>query len=151
MRCFSKNWDEEERRSFREVAIEGRDILGGMVKRAWALEVPWRVRILKVGFNGQRELGEKNSKVKGIEGEMGGKKKKSGKKRRILLRKVQKEKDEDEQRKKKELEGKEEAEKEKRVRRNREKKLKRKAKEKATKSGGEDGHVVMGGVDGLNE
>lgn len=131
---------------FLEAAISGEDVLAGLRKRARGLEVPWRVRVLKVGFGGQRELGEVSACID-AETEIRGKRKKPGKKRRIASRKDSKIKREEDERKKTVTNAREEAERQKRVRRNREKKLKRKAKERAKKKDGGD-DVAMESMEG---
>ena len=133
----------EKKRRFESVAVSGEEVLRGRDKRAWGLEVAWRVRILRVGFGGQKNLG---GKVEGVwDGEEeDSKRKRPGKKRRIILRGRKKKREEGEEKRKRERELREEAEKEKRTRRNREKKVKRKAKEKAKKAGsGEVGNTTV--------
>ena len=119
---------------FEIMALSGEEVLSLARKRAWGLEVPWRVRVLKVvGKKGTGEAVE----VVGIDDGKGDlKRKKPGKKRRIILRERKKSREKLQQQKKVEKEEKEEAEREKRTRRNREKKVKRKMKEKAKKAGG---------------
>jgi len=136
---------------FESAAISGDEILRRRGDRAWGLEVPWRVRILKVYE--KLKTGQKGEKaVKVLEEAVDEKKrKKPGKKRRIVLRQRKKKIEEDKERRRKEREQKEETEKEKWTRRNREKKVKRRLKEKAKKAGsavnGADGDAAMGGQD----
>jgi hypothetical protein len=117
-------------------AVSGEDILKARKKRAWGLEVPWRVTIL---LSTTKPI--PSSKSGSREAREDGKKTKPGKKRRVILRERRKKKDSAEEARRKEREAKEEAEREKKTRRNREKKVKRKLKEKAKKAGG-------GGVEG---
>jgi Fungal protein of unknown function (DUF2011) len=121
---------------FRFSAISGEEVLRGREGRNWGLEVPWRVTVLctftstSISNSVSRSKDEHKGLIKGDSE----RKKKPGKKRRILLRTRERERREKEEMKRKEREGKEEAEREKRTRRNREKKVKRKMKEKALKA-----------------
>ena len=131
-------------------AVSGEDILKAGKKRAWGLEVPWRVTVLQ--FTSPSASSKSKSKsnptqistAKSIpssksgsrEAREDGKKTKPNKKRRIILRERKKKKDSAEEARRKEREAKEEAEREKKTRRNREKKVKRKLKEKAKKEEG---------------
>lgn len=128
------------------VAISGEDVLQGRGQRYWGWEVPWRVRVLKVGIGGQKMMGNNGLGVSHSSNEE--KKKKPGKKRRILLRERRKKSEAQEEAMAKVKEGKEEAEREKRARRNREKKLKRKVKERALKAVAEEIGQTGPGVDG---
>jgi hypothetical protein len=126
----------ERRVGIEGCAVEGEEVRRGVRRRAWGLEVPWRVLVVKGG----REKGERNKDGnKGVglsvEGDVvEGMRKKPGKKRRIELRMKKRRAEEEKERKMKEGREKEEAEREKRTRRNREKKVKRKMKEKAEKA-----------------
>lgn len=122
---------------FKNAAITGEEVLRRRELRSWGLEVPWRVMVLKsVGKakgNANLPIGTAITEAESIES----KRKRPGKKRRVLLRQRKKKIDELVERKRKETEAKEESEKEKRTRRNREKKVKKKMKEKAKKSAGD--------------
>jgi hypothetical protein len=143
--------------------VSGEDILKARKKRAWGLEVPWRVTVLlQTSPNSKSKPTQisnltpaSNSNVRKGE-EAAEKKTKPNKKRRIILRERKKKKDSAEEARRKEREAKEEAEREKKTRRNREKKVKRKLKEKAKKAeapGGveEDEGVVENGDDGTKD
>jgi hypothetical protein len=128
-----------------QAAVSGEEILKQAKKRAWGLEVPWRVKVIKVvgkqksGVHDGVTVGKPNGA--GLTEEEAGqiRKKRPSKKRRILLRGRKRAKDEMTEKRRVEKESKEEAEREKRTRRNREKKVKRKLKEKAKKAGGANG------------
>jgi hypothetical protein len=141
----------ERKEGFAFAALSGEDVSDLARRRAWGLEVPGRVRairvistsVAKVKANASSNLalksghslqyGQGEVEVEVDPGEKG--KGKPGKKRRIILRERQRKVVEREEAKRKERESKEEAEREKRTRRNREKKVKRKMKEKASKAG----------------
>lgn len=126
----------EQKAQFEDVAVSGETVLVNARKRAWGLEVPWRVRVLRV-------VGNRMSETKaGSRDVFEERKKRPGKKRRIILRGRKKSRDEMVEKRRVELESKEEAQKEKRIRRNREKKVKRRLKEKAKKSS--EGYVIPG-------
>jgi hypothetical protein len=133
-------------------AVSGEDVLKARKKRAWGLEVPWRVTVfLQTSPNSKSKSTQisnltpaSNSNVRKGEEEVD-KKTKPNKKRRIILRERKKKKDSAEETRRKEREAKEEAEREKKTRRNREKKVKRKLKEKAKKA------EAPGGVEGVVE
>lgn len=130
---FAEKAHGEKQLGFNIMALSGEEVLSRAKRRAWGLEVPWRVSVLKVvEKKGTREAVE----LVGIDGEGDLKRKRPGKKRRILLRERKKSREKLQEQKKAEKEKKEEAEREKRTRRNREKKVKRKMKEKAKKAGG---------------
>jgi hypothetical protein len=132
-------------------AVSGEDVLKAGKKRAWGLEVPWRVTVLQstsppASKSKSNPTSASNSESKLKEGEEVEKKTRPNKKRRIILRERKKKKDSAEEARRKEREAKEEAEREKKTRRNREKKVKRKLKEKAKKaSGGVEEGVVENG------
>jgi hypothetical protein len=113
--------------------VSGEDVLKAGKKKAWGLEVPWRVTVLLQSSPSSKSKPTQLSKQR--EGE-DGKKTKPNKKRRIILRERKKKKDSADEARRKEREVKEEAEREKKTRRNREKKVKRKLKEKAKKEEG---------------
>jgi hypothetical protein len=114
--------------------------------RNWGLEVPWRVSVIRMSGKWKDAGGkELRGREKGMEGDEEGKRKRPGKKRRIILRERKKKSVEDaekrkleEERKRVEREAREEMEREKRTKRNREKKVKRKMKEKMKKAGAGD-------------
>jgi len=129
----------ERRAGLQMMATSGEDVLEGAGRRAWGLEVPWRVKVIRL--SGKSKLDDfsetGDNVVLGTKmGDAVGRKKKPGKKRRIILRGHKKKAYEVAERKRIEMERKQETEKEKRARRNREKKLKRRAKERAKKAGG---------------
>ncbi|KAL3422712.1 hypothetical protein PVAG01_06868 [Phlyctema vagabunda] len=126
----------ERKRGLEIMALSGEDVLKGKERRHWGLEVPWRVQVLKV-----QKVTKGEKKIIAIEGEEE-KRKRPGKKRRILVREKKKVKDQIEEKLRIERERKEESEKDKRTRRNREKKVKRKAKEKAEKAKQAGGNEV---------
>lgn len=142
---FTGPIEDEKKAQFASVSISGEDVLKGKSTRYWGLEVPWRVKVLRVGHGGQKTVG--NHGLGDVaNGNPEEKKKKPGKKRRILLRERRRKKEAREEAKKREKDSKEEAEREKRTRRNREKKVKRKAKEKAMKGAVVDNaELVVGG------
>jgi hypothetical protein len=132
---FAEHADGDRRRGFETMALSGEEVLSRARRRAWGLEVPWRVRTVKVA--GKKRGGEAGDTVIGVQGiERDPTKRRPGKKRRIILRERKKSREKLQEQKKAEKEKKEEAEREKRTRRNREKKVKRKMKEKAKKAGG---------------
>ena len=118
---------------FETIALSGEEVLSRAKNRAWGLEVPWRVRVLK-------EFGKKGSgvvvrqSVDSGAGDGDAKRKRPGKQRRIILRERRKSREMLLEQRKAENEEREDAEREKRTRRNREKKVKRKIKEKAKKA-----------------
>lgn len=122
-----------DRERLESMAVSGADILTGIQKRAWGLEVPWRVRVIKVQGKKKEVEDELKEKI-----DLSRKKKKAGKKRRILIREKGRRAEEARRKREEGEKDKEEREKEKRTRRNREKKVKRKMKEKAKKAGGVD-------------
>ncbi|QSZ35491.1 hypothetical protein DSL72_008361 [Monilinia vaccinii-corymbosi] len=122
----------EKKEEYAIAAISGEDVSQGREKRYWAWEVPWRVRILKVGIGGQKMVGRNGLEFSNRSN--GEKKRKPGKKTRIILRERRRKNEAQAEAIAKERERKEEAEREKRARKNREKKVKRKAKEKALKA-----------------
>lgn len=119
----------ERKQEIESVAVSGEDVLRGKERRNWGCEVPWRVTVIRASRL------ENGAIVQHPDAESGadGKKKKPGKKRRIMLRIRMKKKVEATEKKKAEAEAKEAALREKKTRRNREKKVKRKMKEKAEK------------------
>jgi hypothetical protein len=120
----------EEKWRFEYAAMSGEEVLDARKRRAWGLEVPWRVTVIKVPGKIKRNKAPKATDIENVDSKKG----KPGKKQRIILRKRAKLILEAEEKRKRELELKSETEKEKRVRKNREKKLKRRIKEKAEKA-----------------
>jgi hypothetical protein len=168
MEFYLKDFSSGEREQIRQVAVDYADIIREAQQRAWGLEVPWRVTkiTMKAGkptsftLSPQKPQSKNKSKQKLAQDEEPGKRKRPGKKRRIMLRIKEKERLEKERTRKEKEEAmekqrmtKEEHLKEKKKRLNREKKLKRRQKEKekkmATKgeSGGADGAGDGGGND----
>ncbi|KAF7955056.1 uncharacterized protein EAE97_000315 [Botrytis byssoidea] len=131
-------------------AISGENILEGRGKRYWGLEVPWRVRVVKIGVGGQKKLGS-NGLLGARNSSNVEKRRKLGKKKRILMRERRRAIEAQEQAMTREKESKEEADKERRARKNREKKVKRKAKEKALKAAAGGIDQTEPGVDGADE
>lgn len=131
-----------ERRRFELAAVSGEDIQRGLLVRHTGLEVPWRVSVIKQQVS-RRKISE--AKDVGIEDENHptvGKRKRMGKKMRILHRKREKIRKELLLLEQEKLASKAAAEREKKTKRNKEKQLKKRAKEKAKKAGQVD--VVMG-------
>jgi hypothetical protein len=140
---------------FEKVAMSGDDVRGCLAQRYWGLEVPWRVRILRVTKKGAKASStrggtDETERVEVIgtdeairQGEImkmkKKKKKKPGKKRRIVLRITTKKTQDAREKADKAKAEAEERDREKRTRRNREKKVKRKVREKAKKAGNEGG------------
>lgn len=125
----------EEKWCFETAALSGEEILDLSKRRAWGLEVPWRVKVLKV-VGKSKSTGDSASKIEALEIGDEAKRKRPGKKRRVILRQREKTRAEKEEKRRKEQELKVETEREKRTRRNREKKVKKKLKEKAKKADG---------------
>lgn len=125
--------DADAEASYRFAAVTSDYLLADAKQRRWGLEKPWRVthvtisgRPLKYSLTATAEDTEMAD----------GKRKRPGKKRRIILRTREKAQKEKAEAAKKQLETKEEHLKAKKKRLNREKKLKRRAKEKEKKSAG---------------
>ncbi|KIM96016.1 hypothetical protein OIDMADRAFT_148537 [Oidiodendron maius Zn] len=132
----------ERKRGFESVAISGEEVLRRKGMRAWGLEVPWRVLVVR---NGSSMKGTKGSGTSGEDWkvrDIKGKKKRAGKKRRILIRVRKRKGEEEKERKRREEAERGEREREKRTKKNREKKVKRKMKEKAKKAGNGEGATV---------
>ena len=140
---FAQPAEGERKTGIHSMAMSGEEVLDRARKRAWGLEVPWRVRVL----SSEKENGKRVKQVVGVEVRQDdAKRKRPGKKRRIVLRERKKSREEMLEKKKAEMIKKEEADREKRTRRNREKKVKRKMKEKVKQAdGGED--AGSGGID----
>ncbi|CZR60288.1 uncharacterized protein PAC_10184 [Phialocephala subalpina] len=145
---FATPASEERRKEYTLAALSGDQILNLSKTRAWGLEVPWRVKVLKVASSTKIKPASTSTsslepairiEAQDEDQAQAGKKTKPGKKRRIILREKKRKKEAAEEGRKKREEEKEAAEREKRTRRNREKKVKRKLKEKAKKAGAGNG------------
>ena len=123
----------EDKWRFESAALSGEEVLDLSSRRAWGLEVPWRVRVLKTSGK-SKGSGDATDQVVTVEVGDEPKRKRPGKKRRVILRQREKRRDEMEEMKRREKELRDETEREKRTRRNREKKVKKKLKEKAKKA-----------------
>lgn len=130
-------------------AVSGENILRGRDQRYWGWEVPWRVKVLKVGIDGQKMVGDNGLGISNNSN--GAKKRKLGKKMRITVRERRRKIQVQEEAMTKEKETREEAERERRTRKNREKKVKRKAKEKALKAAAGGIDQTGPGVDGESD
>ncbi|TVY91726.1 hypothetical protein LAWI1_G007189 [Lachnellula willkommii] len=133
----------EQKWQFESAALSGEEILDLAKRRAWGLEVPWRVRVLKTSVKLKTAGGDAD---KTVAPEVGAeiKRKRPGKKSRIILRQRKKKRDEIAEKNRRDKELKDETEREKRTRRNREKKVKKKMKEKAKKAEGAGTEVADG-------
>lgn len=116
------------------MALSGEMVQSLAARRAWGLEIPWRVRVIHTGGANNNAVKPKSESIAEDMDVEEGSRKRPGKKRRIILRSRKKAKDELAERRRREFEAKEGADKEKRTRKNREKKVKRRLKEKAKKS-----------------
>lgn len=145
---FSTPASGDRKAEIESMAVSGETILSRRNIRARGLEVPWRVKTIRVHSFPNPKSQDSITKfaIVAEDVDKDRKKCKPNKKRRIILREKQRKKDKAEEERRKRNEGKEEAEREKRTRRNREKKVKRKMKEKAKKVG-EVGDVGMTEVD----
>jgi hypothetical protein len=127
----------ERKAGIESMAISGETVLLWRKIRAKGLEVPWRVKTIRVPSSNPTPTGSslKSEAIVVDEGETR-KKCKPNKKRRLILREKQRKKEKAEEEKRKRDQGREEAEREKKTRKNREKKVKRKLKEKLKKASG---------------
>jgi len=128
----------ERKAGIESMAISGETVLLWRKIRAKGLEVPWRVKTIRVPSSSNPTPTGSSLKSEAIvvdEGETR-KKCKPNKKRRLILREKQRKKEKAEEEKRKRDQGREEAEREKKTRKNREKKVKRKLKEKLKKASG---------------
>ncbi|KAF8855723.1 hypothetical protein BDZ45DRAFT_804746 [Acephala macrosclerotiorum] len=153
---FARPASEERKQEYRFAALDGEEVLGLASKRAWGLEVPWRVKVLTAPIlknikSKTDTFNDAGTRIEAIDEETAevGKKKKPGKKRRIILREKKRKKEAGEEAKRKKEEEKEAAAREKRTKRNREKKVKRKLKEKAKKAGTTNG-IEGAEIEGAN-
>ena len=124
----------QRKAEFDHTAMTGEEVMEGSRRRAWGLEVPWRVTVLKVTGSPTSQV--TNIVVNVARENATGKKTKHNKKRRIILRERAKKAEELARCAMLEKQNREEADKEKRSRKNREKKLKKRAKDKAIKAVG---------------
>lgn len=142
----------KKKEEFEMMAVSGEEVQGQLTVRYKGLEVPWKVRTLRVKGKTWRlkdDNGLKACIAGTMEGEVLGKKKKPGKKRRIVLRTRMKEIAEEKEKRSREAREKEEREKEKKKRLNGLKRAKKRAKDKARKAGGATvtGDTAEGGAD----
>ncbi|EHL03836.1 hypothetical protein M7I_0026 [Glarea lozoyensis 74030] len=155
---FTTSAQGEAKWGFEHAAVNGEDVLKAQKQRAWGLEVPWRVTVIKVPgrLKQKKTLGTRSAVTELNDGEV--KRRKPGKKHRIIIRKRTKQMAEAEEKKRAEAALKDETEREKRTRRNREKKLKKRQKEKdekaARKAGGlaeePEGQMPASKADGVS-
>ncbi|KAI0381780.1 hypothetical protein F5Y04DRAFT_59871 [Hypomontagnella monticulosa] len=125
----------ESAKEFRMAAVSADYLLQDAKKRRWGLEKPWKVTTIAITIN-KKVAASGSSANNTIADEIGKpKKKRPGKKRRIILRSREKAKKEHEQATKQHLADKEQHLKDKKKRLNRQKKLKRRAKEREKKQG----------------
>ncbi|ORY71227.1 uncharacterized protein BCR38DRAFT_416200 [Pseudomassariella vexata] len=123
--------DDEAARRFRVTSVSADYILQDAKRRRWGLEKPWRVTSITLKDDrSQRPISKSKN---GDDGATDEKRKRPGKKRRIILRTREKEWKEKEEAVKLKLAVKEEHLKDKKKRLNRQKKLKRRAKEREKK------------------
>ncbi|KAI0024496.1 hypothetical protein F4780DRAFT_725624, partial [Xylariomycetidae sp. FL0641] len=130
---------------FRQAAVSAGYLLADSKKRRWGLEKPWKVTAIPAGDDKSQQLG--------ITGKQSAdsteKKKRPGKKRRIILRVREKAKKEQAEKAKQQLVDKEQHLKDKKARLNRERKLKRRAKEREKKQAANGG--VAPGDTGMDD
>ncbi|KAI9778332.1 MAG: hypothetical protein M1839_008119 [Geoglossum umbratile] len=124
----------ERGEEFKSIVVEGTELLN---RAAPGCALPWRVTIIKMA-----RLLKDHRPIQGADATSTPRRKRPGKKRRILLRKKTAAKVEHKERAAREKAEKEEAEKEKRTRRNREKKIKKRLRDKLKKTG----ETVAGGI-----
>ncbi|RYP79522.1 hypothetical protein DL770_006622 [Monosporascus sp. CRB-9-2] len=125
---------------FRAAAVSPDHIFRDAGRRRWGLEKPWRVTTITITANTATGAAVAGGDEPGSrQGEEAGKRKRPGKRRRIILRTREKARREREEATKQQLVEKELHLKEKKKRLNREKKLKRRAKEREKKLASKDG------------
>ncbi|CAJ2508091.1 Uu.00g092770.m01.CDS01 [Anthostomella pinea] len=117
---------------FRSAAVSVDHLLKDAKRRRWGLEKPWKVMTISIGTSKGARPGSSTSQSSN---DSAGKRKRPGKKRRIILRVREKTKKEQEQAAKQQLVEKEQHLTDKKKRLNRLKKLRRRAKEKEKKQG----------------
>lgn len=125
---FAQNNSHEDVEKFRIAAMSGDQIFDNLKIRWKGCEMPWRVSIIK--SNGHKTPSGSLETPQ----EVAGKRKRSGKKRRIILRKRMAAKSAKEVAARQSQAEKEAAERGKKTRKNREKKIKKRQKEKLKKS-----------------
>lgn len=135
---FTGEVTELQKQQYGTAAVSGEDVLRGLQIRHAGLEVPWRVSTIKVGISSYKKLavqdiGVKDEEKAPVDGQS--KRKRIGKKMRILHRKREKIHKELQLFEQEKLAVRESAEREKKTKRNREKQQKKRAKEKAKKAG----------------
>jgi hypothetical protein len=142
----------EELERFNKVAVDYADIIRGAQQRAWGLEVPWKVTKITLAAGKLSTSTVRKGCTDEVITEEPGKRKRPGKKRRIVLRTKEKERKQKEEERKAKAEAaakqrltKEEHLKEKKKRLNREKKLKRRQKGKEKKLSGKADAGAPGG------
>lgn len=127
----------QRRAGIESVAVSGEEVLRRKGERAWGLEVPWRVVVVRDVRRGRGTM--TTTTRDGLSGrgeEMVGdeKRKKAGKRKRIAMRVKRRREEGEREKREREEKEKEEREREKRIRRNKGKKIKRKMKEKEEKA-----------------
>lgn len=125
------------KRQFESAAVSGEDVQRRLQIRPYGLEVPWRVSVIIMNASNIKRLKAGDTTVKAVEMVTKNKRKKRkrmGKKMRILHRKREAIRKEMQRSEEEKLAAKEAAEREKKTQRNRQKQQKRRAKEKAKKS-----------------
>ncbi|KAI1391037.1 uncharacterized protein F4822DRAFT_395280 [Hypoxylon trugodes] len=130
----------ETAREFRMAAVSADYILQDAKKRRWGLEKPWKVTIINITTNKKSGALSGSVTSDATIGAGKSKKKRPGKKRRIILRVREKTRKEKEEASKHQIIEKEQHLKEKKQRMNRQKKLRKRAKqrEEKKKSGNDD-------------
>ena len=123
--------------------ISGENVLQESKRRNWGLEVPWRVKIVKQKFVSGNGLGDISTSIAAVEECK--KRKKPGKKRRMVLRMRVKKLEEERSRQEEETKQREEADKQRRMQKNREKKIKQKKRAKAKAEASKQNDVTTGG------
>lgn len=127
----------EKKQQYEMAAVSGEDVIERSKMRAWGLELPWRVRTIKVTRKAGRREGEAAAHV---EDGQAAKRKRPGKKRRTAMRIKARAEAQAEEAAKQKMAEKEEHVKDKKKRMNRLKKMRRRAKKKTEKgAGGEAG------------
>ncbi|KAH9901883.1 hypothetical protein F4778DRAFT_738016 [Xylariomycetidae sp. FL2044] len=123
-------------RQYQAAAVSAEYILEDSKKRRWGLEKPWKVMTITLTTSKGTDTGTPTDPGTGVPT---GKRKRPGKKRRIILRVREKAQREKQDAAKKQLDEKEQHIKDKKKRLNREKKLKRRAKQREKKQAGTGG------------
>ncbi|KAL7949074.1 hypothetical protein V8C42DRAFT_313173 [Trichoderma barbatum] len=136
----------EKKHQYEMAAVSGEDVIAQSKVRAWGLELPWRVKNIKVTRKARPGEGANLTRV---EDEQQAKRKRPGKKRRVAMRTKARAQALAEETAKQKMADKEEQVKEKKKRLNRLKKLRKRAKKKAEKgdNGGGGGESEDGSSD----